>query len=207
MLDLLEKWVFWPTLSDELAPHKYYLSGRVLNAGCGSRSIGLPEVKEVVSFDIQRGPAVDVVGDLEEMPFADGEFDGILNIAVLEHCKHPWLAVSEMARVLKAGGRLICCVPFMQPVHNYPGDYYRFTPQGITSLLKENGFDVSSKEYTHSFFHILGWLMEDYFKDKSVFLKILLLPISKMNYLLSKTFPNFNISSAPSVVTLLAEKK
>lgn len=206
MFRFIEKWVYWPTLNDELVSHRDYLSGRVLNAGCGSRIIELPKVEEMVSFDIQDGPNIDIVGSLEKMPFENGEFDGILNIAVLEHCEHPWLAVLEMARILKSGGRMICCVPFMQPIHNYPGDYYRFTPQGILSLLKNNGFKVNVTEYTHSCFHVWGWFMEDLVKDKSTFLNVLLLPVSKVNYLLSKVFPNFNISTAPSVITLLAEK-
>src|SRR5262249_48981294 len=45
-----------------------------------------------------------VVGSAEELPFADGSFDALWSITVLEHVQHPEKALQEVARVLKPGG-------------------------------------------------------------------------------------------------------
>jgi SAM-dependent methyltransferase len=45
------------------------------------------------------------VGYIEEIPFPDSSFDGILSSDVLEHCQDPRKAVEEITRVLRPGGR------------------------------------------------------------------------------------------------------
>ena len=69
------------------------------------------------------------------MPFVDNSFDGVISIAVLEHVKDPFRCAAEIARVLKPGGELICCVPFLQPYHGYPHHYYNMTHQGLRNLF------------------------------------------------------------------------
>jgi hypothetical protein len=46
-----------------------------------------------------------------------------------------------MVRVLKPGGELICCVPFLQPLHGYPHHYYNMTQEGLRNLF-ERQLDV-----------------------------------------------------------------
>jgi SAM-dependent methyltransferase len=49
------------------------------------------------------------VGDMRELPFKDGEFDGALSVAAMDHLSRndiP-LALSETARVLKPGGEFL----------------------------------------------------------------------------------------------------
>jgi len=80
----------------------------------------------------------DIVGDVRDMKIADASYDAVLCLAVLEHVSKPWVAISEMRRVLKPGGILLCYVPFLSPYHAMPGyygDYFRFTDDGIRSLL------------------------------------------------------------------------
>jgi ubiquinone/menaquinone biosynthesis C-methylase UbiE len=48
-----------------------------------------------------------VVADVTSLPFADGSFDGITCGYVLEHVPEPEKGLSEMARVLRTGGRLL----------------------------------------------------------------------------------------------------
>src|SRR5262249_27912167 len=45
-----------------------------------------------------------VAGTAEDIPFADGSFDVIWSIAVLEHVQQPEKALQEIERVLKPGG-------------------------------------------------------------------------------------------------------
>ena len=46
-------------------------------------------------------------GELEELPLANGELDAALVVLVLHHVAEPAAALSEVARVLKPGGRLL----------------------------------------------------------------------------------------------------
>ncbi len=43
--------------------------------------------------------------------------------------------LQRLYAVLKPGGRLICCVPFLQPEHAYPHHYYNMAPQGLRTLF------------------------------------------------------------------------
>ena len=52
---------------------------------------------------------------------------------MLEHVPEPQLAVKEMHRVLRKGGKIFAYVPFLHGCHgvqNYK-DYYRFTRDGV----------------------------------------------------------------------------
>ncbi len=48
-----------------------------------------------------------VVADVTALPFADGSFDGITCGYVLEHVPDPPQGLSELARVLRPGGRML----------------------------------------------------------------------------------------------------
>ncbi len=48
-----------------------------------------------------------VTADLERLPFADGSFDGITCGYVLEHLPDPRPGLSEIARVMRKGGRML----------------------------------------------------------------------------------------------------
>jgi ubiquinone/menaquinone biosynthesis C-methylase UbiE len=48
-----------------------------------------------------------VVSDITALPFADNSFDGITCGYVLEHVPDPPLGLSELARVLRTGGRML----------------------------------------------------------------------------------------------------
>jgi SAM-dependent methyltransferase len=52
-----------------------------------------------------------LVGDLQTLPFPDGEFDLVFSQGVLEHFEDPLPCVREQARVLKPGGILLVDVP------------------------------------------------------------------------------------------------
>ncbi len=84
-----------------------------------------------------RGP-VDYVGNIEDMHMIpDGTFDAVLLIGVLEHVENPFQGVKEVYRILKPGGVVLLELPFIYPIHDYPGDYWRFTDNGIRLLLKD----------------------------------------------------------------------
>ena len=87
-----------------------------------------------VNLDIIPVPGVDVLGDVQRLPFRDGVFTRIECDAVLEHVPHPETAVTEMGRVLECGGYLHIVTPFCHPFHEYPKDYRRFSIDGLREL-------------------------------------------------------------------------
>jgi ubiquinone/menaquinone biosynthesis C-methylase UbiE len=91
-----------------------------LDAGCGTGSLALalaPNVAEVVGVDTREdyleaaraaAPAnVRLeVGDVMKLPFGYAEFDLVCCHRVLHHVRRPELAVSELARVARPGGKI-----------------------------------------------------------------------------------------------------
>ena len=79
-------------------------------------------------------PEVDIT-DLKG--YADNSYDVVITDQVMEHVADPWAAVAEVRRILKPGGWFICTTPFLIQIHNYPGDFWRFTPDGIKVLMRD----------------------------------------------------------------------
>jgi SAM-dependent methyltransferase len=107
--------------------------------------------------------SVDVFGDGNQLPFEDASFDTVLCTEVLEHLPDPASVLGEIARVLKPGGRLLATVPFSQPLHELPGDYYRFTPSGLEYLLGQAGLEVESITPRGNFASATGAHMSQFF--------------------------------------------
>ena len=92
---------------------------RVLEVGCGmgnfAERVARETSAEVVATDLSprmvelaaaRGLEARVA-DVEELPFGGGEFDCAVANAMLYHVEHLDRALSELARVLDRGGRLV----------------------------------------------------------------------------------------------------
>ncbi len=104
-------------------------SGRkCMQVGVHGSKIG----KHWVSVDLyDYSPVIDFHYDIQALEFADDTFDAIVCNAILEHVENPIKAIGELFRVLKKGGRIWVEVPFNQPYHPTPGDFWRVTPDGI----------------------------------------------------------------------------
>lgn len=108
-------------------------AGLVLDVGAGFRPV---YYSNVVNLEVKDYPTTDVIGVADRLPFRDNSFDGVISIAVLEHVKDPFLCAREIARVLKPGAWLKCCVPFLQPLHGYPHHYFNMTHEGLRTLFE-----------------------------------------------------------------------
>jgi SAM-dependent methyltransferase len=103
----------------------------ILSVGGGPKR----EHPVLINLNIGTFRNVDIVGDAHKLPIKSGVLDGIVCNAVLEHCKRPWDVASEFRKALRPGGYLFAETPFLQPVHAYPADYFRFTVDGLRSLF------------------------------------------------------------------------
>jgi SAM-dependent methyltransferase len=82
-------------------------------------------------------PGCDLVLDVRNMTsIADGRYDALFVSGVLEHVDDVWSAVRECGRILKRGGWLLLGVPFWQPIHRAPQDFWRFTEYALRYLLR-----------------------------------------------------------------------
>jgi SAM-dependent methyltransferase len=78
--------------------------------------------------------------DLLRLTFPDASFDWVVADQVLEHVGgDPATAVAEAHRVLRPGGTLVLTTCLMNPIHQEPDDYWRFTPQGLRFLAQRFG--------------------------------------------------------------------
>ncbi len=87
-------------------------------------------------FDIYDSPDVHFIADGHKIPVMDEAFDLVVVQAVLEHVLEPQIVVDEIWRVLKPKGVVMAGTPFMQPVHEGPYDFTRFTASGHRWLFR-----------------------------------------------------------------------
>src|SRR5262249_57577318 len=93
--------------------------------------------RDYTGVDARSGPGVDLVADVECLPHADGSIGTVLALNTFEHVPRFWKGFAEIARVLRPDGALLVSCPFFFHIHNYPGDYWRFTPMALDLLLED----------------------------------------------------------------------
>lgn len=92
--------------------------------------------KEYVGCDMQAGPGVDRVLNLHNIDLPSETVGTVLILDTLEHVEFVRKATEEAYRILKPEGVLVISSQMDCPIHSYPNDYWRFTPQAFTSLLR-----------------------------------------------------------------------
>lgn len=92
-----------------------------------------------IATDCRPGPDVDVVIAACDLPMAYREMDLIICTEVLEHVYDWKTALICMWQTLKLGGTLILSTRAPGfPRHDFPSDYWRFTPEILKSWFYEN---------------------------------------------------------------------
>jgi SAM-dependent methyltransferase len=71
---------------------------------------------------------------------SDSSYEAVVHFQALEHVPNAELLLAECFRVLRPGGHLFCTVPFVYPFHPVPGDFRRWTTQGLANDLHQAGF-------------------------------------------------------------------
>lgn len=129
--------------------------GKVLIVGAGEKiefykSI-FKESSLVITSDVHLQFRPDVVFDIHQIPFKDHTFDLVVAGQVMEHTIRPWVAASELERVVALNGIIQIEVPFAFPYHGAPYDFFRFTFTGMRSLFrlcKMTDFKASEGTFT-----------------------------------------------------------
>jgi SAM-dependent methyltransferase len=145
-----------------------------LDSGCGTGALAFalaPSVAEVVGVDARedyleaaRAAAPEnvrfEVGDATALPFRYAQFDIAGCVRVLHHIRRPELAVSELARVTKPGGRILVAdqLGSVDPLRSLEMDRFerlrdpthqRLLPDGdIRGYLDANDLVLLSSEVT-----------------------------------------------------------
>ena len=99
---------------------------------------------------------LDVLGNLETLPFPDATFEAAINIVTLEHVLHPDRVICELGRVLAPGGRFLLVAPLQWEEHQQPHDYGRFTRFALDRLLRQAGFTEISIQPVGGIFRLIS---------------------------------------------------
>lgn len=87
--------------------------------------------------DMCPGLGVDQLQNLNHVGLREGSVGTILLIDTIEHVEHPRTALDELRRTMAPNGLLLLTSHFFFPIHQFPSDYWRFTAQGIATLLAD----------------------------------------------------------------------
>lgn len=161
--------------------------GRVLDLGCAQGNFGLLLAEcgyDVVAVDLrkafleyarlkhERGAFTAVAASGDALPFPEDEFDLVLWGEVIEHVAFPEQFLSEISRVLRAGGHLLLTTPNGSRLHtglptfanvadrkalaarqfqpDADGHLFLFSRDELQGLLAFNGFLVVNHAFSSS---------------------------------------------------------
>jgi SAM-dependent methyltransferase len=83
------------------------------------------------------------IADLAALPFADASFDIVCAFDVIEHVEDDLRAFSEIARVVRTDGVVICAVPLHSrlwtPFDGFVGHVRRYNPDTLLEILDSKG--------------------------------------------------------------------
>lgn len=116
----------------------------VLDFGCGARPY---EAWFTAAGARYRGADIDsahevAIGPDGRLAAGDGSFDVVASFQVLEHVWDLALYLGEARRVLKGGGHLLLSTHGAWFYHPHPGDYRRWTGEGLRREVEAHGFEL-----------------------------------------------------------------
>ncbi|MCP8882617.1 hypothetical protein NIM87_03835 [Devosia sp. XJ19-1] len=149
----------------ELAKYASIFGGDVVNVsgwkdsdkqGRTYRSyFGAATTYTITNFDADKrgfqGADGELFLDLEQ-PLSDdlkARFDVVFNHTTLEHVYDFRTAFSNLCAMSK--DVVIVVVPFVQQMHADYGDFWRFTPQALTRMFKDEGLEVGYLSFNNDF--------------------------------------------------------
>jgi len=122
-------------------------SGRTLDELCAYGTVaGADLSEEAVAAARARGHHAVVLAPVEALPFADGAFDLVTCLDVIEHTADDGAALAELLRVTDSGGYVIVTVPAHQALwsnHDVVNQHYRrYSRDALRAAARAAGFEV-----------------------------------------------------------------
>ena len=118
--------------------------GRVLEVGAYNVNGGIRDLfvkcDRYITSDMRSGPGVDVVVNAERLEVAFGQryFHVVVTTEMLEHALDWHGAVLGMDKVLRGGGTFLLTTRSPGfPLHDYPGDHWRFTGDDLRKIYED----------------------------------------------------------------------
>ena len=110
--------------------------------------------KVFLGCDMQPGPGVDRIENIHQLSFRNGEVGTFILSDTLEHVADPLRAMREVHRCLRSDGVVIYGSVMNFPIHGYPNDYWRFTPEAFRALAADFAhamiFFCGPKDFPHT---------------------------------------------------------
>lgn len=121
---------------------------RVLDFGCGTRPY---QPWFVAAGAHYRGADIDAAHEVRirkdgSLECADGEYDLVASFQVLEHVWNLDAYLGEARRALRADGWLLLSTHGAWLYHPHPGDYRRWTAEGLQREVEARGFRMVRME-------------------------------------------------------------
>lgn len=118
------------------------LRGNVIDIGGGHNDEYISSMKRnsnivFQTFDIKAGATVDFEKDA--LLAADGMYDTVLFLNVMEHIFNHQHIAGEVVRILKPGGQVIGFVPFLMWYHPDHRDFFRYTHEALQIIFERAG--------------------------------------------------------------------
>jgi ubiquinone/menaquinone biosynthesis C-methylase UbiE len=127
----------------------------------GAELVGIDQSERMV--EIQRAKGIDArLGDVERLPFGDGTFDTAVAAWMLYHATDVERAVSELARVLGPGGRLVAVTNAIDHLHELWELAGRETSARAFGFRSENGEEALRRHFSYvERRDVRGWVVMD----------------------------------------------
>lgn len=193
---------------------KTEISREILDIGSGEikasyyRFLRLSKWHHIESVDIDPKRKPTIVCDMTKspLPVLDSSKDFVLAFNVFEHLGDRMIVLNEVFRVLKKGGTLLGCVPFLVNVHPDPQDFVRMAHDELDLMFKKAGFEnaviipVGNGPFT------AGYSMVEWIFPR--ILKILIYPVfAFFDFFLKKIWKKSNLVSKYPLAYMFFAKK
>jgi SAM-dependent methyltransferase len=165
----VEDWHWWYQVRRDILDRQLARLGldpsraRILDVGCGTggaaltlarhgRAVALDREAESFRLSMDRPYRHRVLASAgAPLPFADGSFDVVCALDILEHLDDDAAAARELQRVCRPGGTVIVFVPAFKILWGYNDDYShhkrRYVKAELASLLETAGLTVREAGY------------------------------------------------------------